>query len=204
MREENGCIMEEKKRGMNMSLPRFSHVTYEQYLIMRQHSDERLEYIDGVVYMTPSPSIQHQLVSSNLHTIFGSYLKGKTCKVFAAPTDIELVSETCSERKLVIPDLSIICDQTGFTDTKYVGVPTLIVEILSPSNQAYDLVTKFNLYMEYGVKEYWIVNPMKQAVTVYVLNEERLYEQADIKVSVGAVQSVCFPGLFVHLEEIFH
>lgn len=187
-----------------MSLPRFSHVTYEQYLIMRQHSDERLEYIDGVVYMTSSPSIQHQLVSSNLHTIFGSYLKGKTCKVFAAPTDIELVSETCSERKLVIPDLSIICDQTGFTDTKYVGVPTLIVEILSPSNQAYDLVTKFNLYMEYGVKEYWIVNPMKQAVTVYVLNEERLYEQADIKVSVGTVQSVCFPGLFVHLEEIFH
>ncbi len=117
MREENGCIMEEKKRGMNMSLPRSSDVTYEQYLIMRQHSDERLEYIDGVVYMTPSPSIQHQLVSSNLHTIFGNYLKGKTCKVFAALTDIELVSETCSERKLVIPDLSIICDQTGFTDT---------------------------------------------------------------------------------------
>ncbi|OSX54237.1 hypothetical protein B7H16_07200 [Anoxybacillus ayderensis] len=58
--------------------------------------------------------------------------------------------------------------------------------------------------MEYDVKEYWIVNPMKQAVTVYVLNEDRLYEQADIKVSVGTVQSVCFPGLFVHLEEIFH
>ncbi|MCX8002452.1 MAG: Uma2 family endonuclease, partial [Anoxybacillus mongoliensis] len=86
----------------------------------------------------------------------------------------------------------------------YVGVPTLIVEILSRSNQAHDLVTKFNLYMEYGVKEYWIVNPMKQAVTVYALNEDGLYEQADIKVSIGIVQSVYFSDLFVDLEEIFH
>lgn len=79
-----------------MSLPRFSNVSYEQYVALRQSSDERLEYIDGVVYMTPSPSIQHQLVSSNLHTQFGMYLKGKQCKVFAAPTDIELVNEKIS------------------------------------------------------------------------------------------------------------
>lgn len=186
-----------------MSLPRFSHVTYEQYLIMRQHSDERLEYIDGVVYMTPSPSIQHQLVSSNLHTIFGSYLKGKTCKVFAAPTDIELVSETCSERKLVIPDLSIICDQTGFTDTKYVGVPTLIVEILSPSNQAYDLVTKFNLYMEYGVKEYWIVNPMLNSIQVYALNEQKQYDQVEVIKEKGSVRSSIFPAFSLDVAKIF-
>lgn len=187
-----------------MSLPRFSNVSYEQYVALRQSSDERLEYIDGVVYMTPSPSIQHQLVSSNLHTQFGMYLKGKQCKVFAAPTDIELVNEKFPERKVVIPDLSVICEEKGFTETKYVGVPTLIVEILSPSNQAHDLVTKFNLYMAYGVKEYWIVNPMKQAVTVYVLNEEGLYEQADIKVSTGTIQSFCFPGLCVDLQEVFH
>jgi Uma2 family endonuclease len=186
-----------------MSLPRFSDMSYEEYIALRQTSNERLEYIDGAVYMTPSPSIQHQLVSSNLHTQFGIYLKGKRCKVFAAPTDIELVNETLSERKVVIPDLSIICDEKGFTETKYVGVPTLIVEILSPSNQAYDLVTKFNLYMTYGVKEYWIVNPMKEAVTVYALNEEGLYEQADIQVRTGTVQSVCFPDLRIALQDIF-
>jgi Uma2 family endonuclease len=186
-----------------MSLPRFSNISYEEYVALREKSDERLEYIDGVVYMTPSPNIQHQLVSSNIHTQFGMYLKEKKCKVFAAPTDIELVSEKFPERKVVIPDLSIICDEKGFTETKYVGVPTLIVEILSPSNQAHDLVTKFNLYMAYGVKEYWIVNPMKQAVTVYALNEEGLYEQADIKVGIGVVQSVCFQGLSLDVEEIF-
>jgi Uma2 family endonuclease len=130
-------------------------------------------------------------------------LKGKKCKVFAAPTDIELVSDKLPDRKVVIPDLSIICDGKGFIETKYVGVPTLIVEILSPSNQAHDLVTKFNLYMAYGVKEYWIVNPMKDAITVYALNEEGLYEQADIKAGTGVVQSVCFPGLELKLEEVF-
>ncbi|RAK23305.1 putative restriction endonuclease [Anoxybacillus vitaminiphilus] len=123
--------------------------------------------------------------------------------MFAAPTDIELVSEKLPERKVVIPDLSIICDETGFKETKYVGVPTLIVEILSPSNQAHDLVTKFNLYMAYGVKEYWMINPMKEAVTVYALNEEGLYEQADIQVGTGIVQSVCFPGLSADIQEIF-
>ncbi|KYD29648.1 hypothetical protein B4110_1218 [Parageobacillus toebii] len=186
-----------------MSLPRFSNVSYEEYLALREKSEDRLEYIDGVVYMTPSPSIKHQLVSSNIHTQFGIYLKGKKCKVFAAPTDIELVSEKFPDRKVVIPDLSIICGEKGFTETKYVGVPTLIVEILSPSNQAHDLVTKFNLYMAYGVKEYWIVNPMKDAITVYTLNEEGLYEQADIKAGTGVVQSVCFLGLALNLEEIF-
>lgn len=130
-------------------------------------------------------------------------MKGKKCKVFAAPTDIELVSDKLPGRKVVIPDLSIICDENGFTETKYVGIPTLMVEILTPSNQDHDLVTKFNLYMAYGVKEYWIVNPMKDVITVYALNEEGLYEQADIKAGTGVVQSVCFPGLELNLEEVF-
>ncbi|EID43296.1 hypothetical protein PthstB1num2_06400 [Parageobacillus thermoglucosidasius] len=104
---------------------------------------------------------------------------------------------------MVIPDLSIICDENGFTETKYVGIPTLMVEILTPSNPEHDLVTKFNLYMAYGVKEYWIVNPMKDMITVYALNEEGLYEQADIKAGTGVVQSVCFPGLELNLEEVF-
>ena len=78
--------------------------------------------------MSPSPS-------SNLHTEFGIFLRGKKCKVFAAPTDIQLSIGNIEDEKIVIPDLSIICDQNNFTDNRYVGVPTLIVEILSPNNE---------------------------------------------------------------------
>lgn len=186
-----------------MPLAHSSHVPFEEYLKLREESEQILEYIDGVICMSPSPSIKHQLVSSNLHTEFGIYLKGKKCRVFAAPTDIQLSTDEVEDKKVVIPDLSIICNEESFSGSKYVGVPTLIVEILSPSNQGHDLVTKFNLYMKYGVKEYWIINPMKEAVTVYTLNDEGLYEQSDIKVSSGTIESVIMEGLKVDLETIF-
>lgn len=186
-----------------MALAYNRYVSFEEYIKLREESDERLEYIDGLICMSPSPSIKHQVVSSNLHTEFGIYLRGKKCKVFAAPTDIQLSKDDVEDKKIVIPDLSIICDQNNFTDNKYVGVPTLIVEILSPSNQGHDLVTKFNLYMKYGVKEYWIINPMKEAVTVYNLNSEGLYEQSDIKVSNGIIESVMLEGFKVELETVF-
>lgn len=189
---------------ITLALAHNTHISYEKYLSLRENSDNMLEFIEGVVYMSPSPSIKHQLVSSNLHTEFGTYLKGKPCKVFSAPTDIELSKEEVEGRKIVIPDLSIICDKSGFTDNRYVGVPNLIVEILSPSNQGHDLVTKFNLYMKYGVKEYWIVNPMKEAITVYTLNDDGLYEQADIKVGKGFIESGWLQGFKLDLEYIFN
>ena len=186
-----------------MSLAKESFVPYEEYLRLKNSSESILEYIDGIIYMSPSPSIKHQLVSSNLHTELGIYLKDKKCKVFAAPTDIQLSKDDIEDKKIVIPDLSVICNEYNFTESKYIGVPTLIIEILSPSNQGHDLVTKFNLYMKYGVKEYWIVNPMKDAITVYSLNEEGLYEQADIKVKTGIIESVVFENFRVDLEDVF-
>lgn len=104
---------------------------------------------------------------------------------------------------IVIPDISIICDKSGFTDARYVGVPSLIVEILSPSNQSHDLITKLNLYMNDGVKEYWIVNPMLNAVTVYALNDENMYEQHDMQKSKGEVTSRLFEGFRVDIEDVF-
>lgn len=105
--------------------------------------------------------------------------------------------------KIVIPDLSVICDKSGLMENKYVGVPTLIMEILSPSNQAHDLVFKLNLYMQYGVKEYWIINPMLNIVQVYQLNNEAQYQQMDALKEKGVIQSEVLKGFQVRLEELF-
>lgn len=75
-----------------------------------------------------------------------------------------------TENKVVIPDLSVIYDKTGLIEQKYVGVPTVIIEILSSSNQSQDLVTQLNLYMQYGVKEYWIVNLISDGILIYQSN----------------------------------
>lgn len=186
-----------------MAVAKNSYISVEDYLKMRETREELLEYIDGIVYMSTSPSTKHQRISSRLQIKLGIYLEEKECEVFDAPYDIELKNDTIDGTKIVIPDLSVICDKSGFTETKYVGVPSLIVEILSPSNQSHDLITKLNIYMKYGVKEYWIVNPMLESVTVYTLNNEFMYEQYDVKASKGIIKSKFLDGFNVDLEYIF-
>ncbi|OIJ17370.1 endonuclease [Anaerobacillus alkalilacustris] len=186
-----------------MSISKNSFITIEKFYAMRSETDCLLEYIDGIIYMSPSPSTKHQRVSSRLQLKFGNFLEDGPCEVFVAPYDIELKKEGIEGNKIVIPDISIICDKKGFTETKYQGVPALIVEILSPSNQSHDLITKLNLYMKFGVSEYWIVNPMLESITVYVLNSEGMYEQFDIKTGKGRVSSKVLSGFEVALENVF-
>lgn len=186
-----------------MNLAVNNHISLDEYLKMREQSNEILEYIDGLVYMSPSSSTKHQRISSKLQIKIGMYLSGKSCEIFSAPYDIELKKEGIEGTKIVIPDLSVICDKSGFTETKYIGVPSLIIEILSPSNQSHDLITKLNLYMKYGVKEYWIINPMLESVTIYTLNDENMYEQLDMKTSIGVLKSKVLEDFTVNLKEIF-
>jgi Uma2 family endonuclease len=186
-----------------MNLYRSERLSIEDYFEIRENTEELLEYIDGYVYMSPSPSTEHQRISGRLFMKFANYLTGKPCEVFHAPFDIELKYEQMDDSKVVIPDLSIICDKSGFTEARYVGVPNLIVEILSPSNQSHDLITKLNLYMTYGVQEYWIVNPMLNTITVYALNDEKMYVQYDVKTEIGHITSLFLKGFSANLEEIF-
>ncbi|MCL6572344.1 MAG: Uma2 family endonuclease [Bacillus sp. (in: Bacteria)] len=173
------------------------------YFEIREKADELLEYIDGIVYMSPPPSTEHQRISRKLLIKFDKFLDGGPCEVFHAPFDIELKNKNMEGTNIVIPDLCVICDKSGFTESRYIGVPSLIVEILSPSNQSHDLIAKLNIYMNAAVKEYWIVNPMLHSITVYSLNEERMYEQHDMKTEGGSITSNFLKGFSVDLNEIF-
>ncbi|MCH1625310.1 Uma2 family endonuclease [Ferdinandcohnia quinoae] len=186
-----------------MHLYRNDSMTLDEYFQIRENSDVLLEYIDGFVYMSPSPSTKHQRITRNLEFKLVNFLEGKPCELFHAPYDIELRNEVLEGTKIVIPDISIICNKSGFTEARYVGVPDLIIEILSPSNQSHDLITKLNLYMNYGVKEYWIVNPMLDAVSVYALNDKNMYEQHDMQIDKGEVTSKLLEGFRIDLAYIF-
>lgn len=186
-----------------MSLPQENRITIDEFYKMREDTDNLLEYVDGIVFMSPSPSTKHQRVSGRLHAKLFNFLEGKDCEVFHAPFDVELHRENMGGNKIVIPDLSVICDKSGLMENKYIGVPALIIEILSPSNQTHDLVFKLNLYMQYGVKEYWIINPMLNIVQVYGLNDEGQYQQMDALKEKGVIQSEVLKGFQVKLEELF-
>ncbi len=129
------------------------------------------EIIDGkIYYMSPSANPIHSRIIGNIFYTFKNYLKGKRCQVYADNLDVYLGEE---KNTIVIPDISVICDTTKFTSNGYHGVPTLVVEIISPSSAARDRNTKFKLYEKYGVMEYWIVDPLNQIIEQFILKDNK-------------------------------
>jgi Uma2 family endonuclease len=105
----------------------------------------------------------------------------------------------------VQPDLMIICEKSNFTNTNYKGVPNLIIEILSPSTAARDTIKKMDLYMRFGVPEYWIVSPKNKTIMVYSFdNEINAYTEPTIYSKNDLVNSILFPELSIELKSIFN
>ena len=143
--------------------------TYADYL--KWTFEERVELIRGFIKkMSPAPSRIHQTVSIELIKIISKTLNNKSCNLYHAPFDVRLpVASKKKDTTVVQPDLCIVCDESKLDELGCNGSPDLIVEIISPNNSKHDSVTKFNLYEEAGVLEYWIVEPMNRMVLVYVL-----------------------------------
>ena len=76
-----------------------------------------------------------------------------------------------SEDIVVQPDISVICDKSKITERGCDGAPDLVIEIVS-NNAAHDYIRKLNIYHEYGVREYWIVDPKRETVSVYIFDED--------------------------------
>ncbi|RPF55249.1 type II toxin-antitoxin system prevent-host-death family antitoxin [Aquisalibacillus elongatus] len=157
---------------VNENLPVFGYgekATYHEFLQLRKESDERVEYIDGEIYLLASPKVSHQYAVGQLHATFSNFFAENECTPFVAPFDIELKRPSTEEMNMVQPDLMVICDLEKHLgeDDYYKGVPSLVVEVLSESTRKKDLILKLDLYMSCGVEEYWVVNPDNKEVTVY-------------------------------------
>lgn len=145
--------------------------TYSDYALWPD--EERWEIIKGEAYsMAPGASDIHQDTSGELYLEFGNYLRGKTCRVYHPPFDVILPEEgetfeTASN--IVQPDITVICDKNKITKKGCLGAPDLIIEILSPSSARRDTKDKRRLYQKFGVKEYWIADPVHKKVDVYRL-----------------------------------
>ena len=176
--------------------------TYADYLTWQ--FDERVELIKGFIRkMSPAPNRKHQEVSMTLAGIFYNILKNKKCKKFHAPFDVRLpISSKKKDTTVVQPDLCIICDESKLDDQGCNGAPDLIVEILSPFNTKHDLDTKFRLYEEAGVKEYWIIQPTDQNILVYYLVDNKYYGSKPF-VTEEFVESKVFPDLKINVSDVF-
>lgn len=179
-------------------------VTYEEFLELTEGSEQRYELIDGIVYNLASPSYKHQHAVNELHGTFYNWFKGKPCTPLTSPFDITLEKEK-TNICVVQPDLVVICDKDRIDERgKYMGTPDLVIEVLSPSTRSKDMIPKLDLYRQCGVKEYWIVDPMKALVTVYSLLDGEI---ADMSYYAGAhdpfVESALYLGLKVSTQDLF-
>lgn len=142
----------------------------------------RAELIDGKIYYMAPPSTRHQRIVSFLHLEIGNYIRTKrrSYEVFPAPFAVFLNAD---DSKYLEPDISVICDKDKLDDRGCKGAPDWVVEIVSPSSRAMDYYTKLFLYREAGVREYWIVDPFKQTILVYDMEQDAaptIYSFTDI------------------------
>ena len=159
---------------------------------------QRAELIDGQFYNMDPPDYIHQKLVSVLHYAIFHYIKTKkgACEVIPAPFAVNLNQD---DKTWVEPDISVICCKEKISKRGCKGTPDWIIEVVSPSSSTTDYIIKLFKYRIAGVREYWIVNPMKKAVQVYSFegneNSELYSFEDEIPVQI-------FQGLTIKISEL--
>ena len=162
--------------------------SYADYLVWK--IKERVELLKGKIFEMSAPSPIHQEISGNLQGALFVFLKNSKCKLYTAPFDVRFPQKGESQVYTVVqPDLCVVCDFEKIDSKGCVGAPDLVVEILSPGNSKKEMKSKFALYQEEGVREYWIVDPAKESVWVYYFEESEFKAETysfkdEIKVNI--------------------
>lgn len=153
---------------------------------------QRAELIDGELYMMAPPSRRHQTIVGELSFTIRQYIKkkGGSCTVYDAPFAVFLNEDDIT---YVEPDISVICDPNKLNDKGCNGAPDWIVEIVSPSSRRMDYSKKNTIYSEAGVREYWIVDPEKERITVY-------HYESDAAPTIFPFDHTLQGGIFTDLE----
>lgn len=184
-----------QERGFTMALSQERVYTIED--IYALPDGERAELIDGDIYYMAPPSRKHQRIATELSTTINNYIKSNngSCEVDVAPFAVFLNED---DRNYVEPDISVICNPNKLNDKGCVGAPDWIIEIVSPSSRRMDYTTKLFKYRTAGVREYWIVDPDKNRVTVYTFGDDDMNEYVftdDIPVGI-------YPGFSINLSRL--
>ena len=166
---------------------------------------DRIEIIDGEAFMMSPPLRVHQEVSGELYSQIHEFLRGKPCRVYAAPFAVRPFEEDGDALEnvdtMLEPDITVVCDPVKLDKYGCKGAPDMVIEILSPSTRRHDLAVKYRLYQRAGVREYWIVDPDGKTVQVFKL-EDGFYGAADVY-TAGAVPVSLWEDFSIDLSQVF-
>ncbi len=173
--------------------------TYEDYCQLPD--DKRYELIDGEFYeMAPSPITVHQRLLLTLARLMADWVDGhKLGEVLVAPYDVIL-----SDNDTFQPDILFVSEarRSIITHRACEGAPDLVVEILSPSTSQRDLGIKRERYALFGVREYWIVDPVANSLEILVLRDGE-YVSLGVHTGEASLASEVLAGLAFSVTSIF-
>jgi Uma2 family endonuclease len=174
-------------------------LTYEDYVLL-PNDGNRYEILEGELTVTPAPSTKHQTASVNLLVLLSQYIKERDLgKLFHAPIDLILESTSVLQ-----PDLLFVSQARRhiITERAVEGAPDLVVEILSPTTSRTDRVTKAQIYARHGVPVYWIVDPEREAIEIYLLEADG-YRLAATLLGKTPMAASPFPELKIAARDVF-
>ncbi len=174
-------------------------MTYHEYALLPQDRN-RYEVLEGELYMTPSPSVAHQNVVTELGSMLRQHVSAYGLgKVFVAPLDVVL-----TETNVLQPDILFL--RTGRVPprgAKNVTVaPDLVVEVVSPASVEQDREIKMQVYARHGVPHYWIVDPDARTLEMYALSEAAYGPPIRFSGDATATTSL-FHGLAIPLDRLW-
>lgn len=161
------------------ALPKFTaRMSESDYLAFERTSEEKHEYIDGETYAMVGASEKHNLISVNVLATLHSQLRGKPCKTY--PSDMKVNAP--STGSYMYPDVSVVCGDAQFRDDQsdILLNPTLIIEVLSPSTEAYDRGKKFQRYREIeSLQAYALISQETPHIDCFVRQDKNTWILSD-------------------------
>lgn len=183
----------------NVPGPRQGFWTYDDYAAIPEDG-KRYEIVNGVLYMSPSPSWSHQEIIGEIFAHLRTYLRTTELGgVFMAPIDVELAPNTVFQTDVVV---LLKTSHKKLKERHIVGAPDLAVEVVSPTSETHDRHRKIAAYARAGVPEYWIVDPDSRTVEVLFLESGEYHSQGVYR-GKATLPSQIVPGLLVHVEQFF-
>lgn len=158
--------------------------------------EPRCELLQGLLVVTPAPSVAHQLVSALLTEVLLRHARSIGGRALAAPVDVVL-----SDATVVQPDLLLLTpERLARAGDRVDGAPDLVVEIVSPGSARRDRLWKLELYRRTDLREYWILDPAERTGEFLVLRDGRFELAA---VAGDRYVSPTFAGLSLDLAALW-
>lgn len=171
-------------------------ITPDQYEILQSQFDFKTEFSEGKIIMYSDVSDKHNLITTNIVAELVPFFRRK--KYSVRSEKMEVIFDDQHKFK---PDVFVVCGMPKMQGQSYLTIPTLIFEVLSKNTALHDKVTKFNVYMKYGVKEYCLIE-QTGFITQYTLVDD-WYEQTGAFRAGDIYKSTAIEGLKFEVDNIF-